>query len=426
MATYSPKPFTVHFSDDKVKEMYDSLASSHLLEHEVPSMTWDDGITLDRLKELKRKFETGFNWRKVEAEMNAVPHYTVEIEGMTLHYVHQPSPDEGAIPLILMHGWPGTFWDFAKVIEELHKPSGPCMPSFNVVIPSMPGYGFSSLPRKAWTLEDTGRVYNKLMTEVLGYKTYFAQGGDWGSMILRIMASVYPSCRLAHFNMFRCPPGGLLAYAEYIDYLAPVPLIGGYVKSMKAVARSWILSPTDVKMVRRHEDFSESGRGYALIQGTRPSTIGYAIHTPLALLAYIGEKFQAWSDPTLLSDKDILATVALYYLTNTFHSSVIVYKMSGKARNDMATSSTLWRIKCRFGFSYFPYEIGAMNYGSISRCGPLVFYKAHAKGGHFPALDVPRDFISDLREMASRYWWTKDTYMVKSINKKFDKPEGHP
>ncbi|KZT51692.1 alpha/beta-hydrolase, partial [Calocera cornea HHB12733] len=426
MTAYTPKPFTIHFSDDEVKEMYDSLASSRLPDAAVPGVSWDDGIPLARLKELKNKFENEFDWRKLEAEMNALPHYTVEIEDVTLHYVHQVSPDEGAIPLILMHGWPGTFWDFAKVIEQLHKPSGPCMPSFNVVIPSLPGYGFSTLPRKSWSIEDTARVYNKLMTEVLGYQTYFGQGGDWGFYVLRIMASIYPACRLAHFNMFRCPPAGLLAYTDYIDYLSYLPLVGGYAKAAKEYARWSVLSANDFKLIKRYEGFRVTGRGYSDIQATRPSTIGYAIHTPLALLAYIGEKFHAWSDPTLLSDEDILATVALYYLTNTFHTSVLIYKMSGPARNEMSVSSKLWRIKCRFGFSYFPYEIGAMDHHSVSQCGPMVFYKEHAKGGHFPALDCPREFIRDLREMASRYWWTKDNYMVKSINKHFDKPEGHP
>jgi len=195
---------------------------------------------------------------------------------------------------------------------------------------------------------------------------------------------------------------------------------------LKEYARWGMLSENDFKLVKRFEEFRRSGRGYSDIQSTRPSTIGYSVHTPLGLLAYIGEKFHAWSDPTLLDTNDILTTVALYYLTNTFHTSVMIYKMAGSARQEMVELPGTWRVKCRFGFSYFPYEIGAMTHKSVAACGPMVFYKEHAKGGHFPALDCPREFVSDLREMASRYWWTDEKYMVKSINKTFGKPAGHP
>ncbi|KAI0691010.1 alpha/beta-hydrolase [Cytidiella melzeri] len=342
---------------------------------------WTLGIDYDYLRELKHKFETDWQWARLESEINRFDNHLVEYstsEGdqLELHFIHQRSNRADAIPLILLHGWPGLFADFRKVIEPLVNPSSPEVPAFHVVVPSLPGFFKSTLPRReGWNLFDIAKLFNSLMTDLLGYKEYAGQGGDWGSMIARIMSNKYPeSLTAVHFNMFIATPSGNLSE----------------------------LSESQLRLLQRSKHIGETGAGYRNIQKTKPFTIGIAIaSSPLAILTYIGEKFHDWSDPARVDPQDTIDIAALYFLSGSFATSVVIYSQTPKDAHKIYDTIDLLNLQVKskaFGFSAFPYEISVGLKDSIAPFGNLTFYKEHQGGGHFPALDSPNELIGDLRE----------------------------
>ncbi|KLO15205.1 alpha/beta-hydrolase [Schizopora paradoxa] len=344
---------------------------------------WELGIDHAFLVQLSTALQTTWSYEALEEKM--ADGYLVKMKDgedeLTVHFVHRKSARSGAIPLLLLHGWPGTFLDFNKVVEPLTNPPGESDIAFDVVIPSLPGFFLSTLPqREGWTIVDTARVFHRLMTDVLGYSKYAGQGGDWGSYILRIIGSLYHDAAPAlHFNFFRCP---------------------------KTAARDEsALSEVEKAMGVRRAEFGRTGHGYLDIQSTKPFTIGISIGaSPLAILAYIGEKIHAWSDPSCVDAGDILDTVALYYLSGCFPTSVLIYHQSNSVRTELSSDPSKWRVKSKIGFSAFPYEIGGAPRVDIEAVGPVVFYKEHKKGGHFPALDCPSELVADLREFFAAHW----------------------
>ncbi|KAI0811155.1 alpha/beta-hydrolase [Irpex lacteus] len=375
----------IHYEDSAVQSMISLIKTAPFPARAPidPASPWTLGIDYDYLKDLKHRFENEWKWSDLEKSVNKFDHFLVDYastqgDQLQLHFVHQRSERADAIPLLLLHGWPGTFYDFHKVIEPLVNPKDPKLPAFHVVVPSIPGYFLSTLPRRdGWNLEDVARLYNDLAVKLLGYRSYTAQGGDWGSMIARIMAYQYPESLLAvHLNIFIAPQ------EDYVD--------------------SPNLSETENKLLARGEAFARTGMGYFNIQSTKPFTIGIAIgSSPLAVLAYIGEKIHDWSDPTRVDPQDIVDTVALYYLSSSFATSVVIYNQAWKdpAGTGVAISARTLKVKSKaLGVSMFPYEIGGTPRASIEKYGNLTFYKEHEAGGHFPALDSSDEFIADLRE----------------------------
>ncbi|KAI5120952.1 hypothetical protein M0805_001657 [Coniferiporia weirii] len=379
MAFGIPNRIDVKYSPSAVENMLALLRASPFPD-QAPIDTaepWKLGIDYAYLKNLKTRFETEWDWTVLEQKIarfdNYLVHYEHEGDALDLHYIHVKSARSDAIPLILLHGWPGTFFDFNKVIDPLVNPPSDSLPAFNVVVPSIPGYFLSTLPRRdGWSPEDTARVYHGLMTTVLGYKTYAGQGGDWGYYFLRIMGSLFPeSLLVSHFNMFVAPPAPNLEARKYSEH--------------------------EERLIKRRQEFGSTGRGYFDIQNTKPFTIGLAIaSSPLAVLAYIGEKIYSWSDPDLVAQQDILDTVALYYLSGSFATSVIIYNQGIFVQ---------WPVKGKVGLSSFPYEIGTILKPEMAALAPgLVYYKEHASGGHFPAMDSPKEYVEDLREFLGEHW----------------------
>ncbi|KAI0083462.1 alpha/beta-hydrolase [Irpex rosettiformis] len=374
----------IHYDEAVVQNMLTMLKSAPFPSQALldPKSPWSLGIDYDYLSSLKKQFETEWRWDRLENAINKSDNFLVDYadgeDRLQLHFLHKKSERADAIPLIMLHGWPGTFFDFHKVIEPLVNPPSPDLPAFHVVAPSLPGYFQSSLPRRdGWNLLDTAKLFNKLMTDFLGYNKYVGQGGDWGGMIIRFMTSLYPDSLVsAHFNMF------------------PAPITDDIDRSK--------FTPQERRIVARWDEFQSTGAGYFLLQATKPFTIGIAVgSSPLALLAYIGEKMYLWSDPEYLDPVDVLDTVALYFLSSSFPTSVIVYNQSSKERTEtrVPPPDCKWVVKSKsFGFSYFPYEVGALPKVSLEKYGNLTFYKEHTHGGHFPALDSSTELIEDLRE----------------------------
>ncbi|EJD07879.1 alpha/beta-hydrolase [Fomitiporia mediterranea MF3/22] len=389
MAFDTPKRIEVKYDESEVQGVLALLKASPFpdkapIDTDTP---WKLGIDYDYLKMLKERFETEWSWKTLEKKIAKFENYTVHYEYkgdvLDLHYVHVKSQRSNAIPLILLHGWPGSFFDFHKVIEPLTNPPGPDLPAFDVVVPSLPGYFLSTLPRRdGWNLVDIARLFDGLMTSVLGYRKYTGQGGDWGSFIIRIMANMFPdSCSLVHFNMF------------YVES-----------SSSSDISR---LSESEKKYAERWNEKRATTFGYLSLQTTKPFTIGSAIaSSPLAILAYIGEKIYGWSDPDLIDPQDLLDTVALYYLSGCFPTSVIMYNQSGTLLRKMFLPATEghFLIKNKFGYSVFPYESARAAKVDVETFGPLAYIKEHESGGHFPALDSPEALVNDLREFFGEHW----------------------
>ncbi|EJD35289.1 alpha/beta-hydrolase [Auricularia subglabra TFB-10046 SS5] len=416
----TPRPFKVSFAKADVERML-LLVESTELPDEAPfpeaSTTWTVGINLPWLRAVREQWLREFSVDEFERKLNKWSHYMARFdeEDVDLHFIHVKSEHPNAVPLILFHGWPGTFHDFHKVIEPLTNPGDPTAPAFHVIVPSIPGYTYSTYPRRTgFTFVEIGKLYHRLMTEVLCYDKYALQGGDWGSMIARSMVSspdIALHITIAHLNMYFAVPTS----AKILQALqALTPFFLKYIPGLTALTNiasntlnSWLFTPAEQRGISRALTYTRTGNGYFHLQATKPLTIGYALaDSPIGLLAYIGDKFYDWSDPTTLDTADLIETVALYYLTRCFHTSVLIYHMSREVTIDQVMHPGRWVAAAgtAIGYSSYPYEIGAAPRMLVRDMGRLVMYKEHPHGGHFAALDNPKAFVEDLRELASGYW----------------------
>ncbi|EJD35304.1 alpha/beta-hydrolase, partial [Auricularia subglabra TFB-10046 SS5] len=414
----TPRKFEVSFDRQHVARMMQLVESSTLPDAPpFPEATWEEGIELPWLKQVKDKWIREFAIDEFERKLNRWPQYItrLEDEDVDLHFVHAKSARQDAIPLMLLHGWPGTFHDFHKVIEPLVNPPEDSSPAFHVVVPSIPGYAWSSHPRRSeFTFVDIGRIYHRLMNGVLGYDKYAVQGGDWGHFIARAMFRdriIAAHIPVGHLNMYVGVPTsakilqGLAALVP--SFLHAIPGYTALTTALSNKAQSLVLSPTERRGVARSLEMFRSGIGYMQLQATKPLTIGYALNdSPLGLLAYIGEKFYAWSDPDTLDTTDLIETVALYYLTKSFYTSVFIYNRSNAVTQDVVYHPGRWPIDKRIalGFGSYPYEVTAAPKALLGGNSRLVQYKEHSKGGHFAALDAEKAFVDDLRELAVKNW----------------------
>ncbi|KAJ7782360.1 Alpha/Beta hydrolase protein [Mycena maculata] len=379
------KPFTINLSSE-IPRLTALVKKARLpAEALYPGVGPDKGIELDFLRELRSEWVEKFDWEKQQAELNQFDQYTAVIEGQTVHFVHQKSEETDAIPVILLHGWPGSFQEFAPVIKPLTQswasPTGKKV-SYNVVVPSLPGFVFSAaLPNASWTVDDTARIFNTLMTEVLGYPAYALHGTDWGGVIGYSMYSSFnTTVRAAHFH--------------FLPFLPPTP---------EQIAEDKITLSADQKAAeQRTVAWRTTGIGYFTLQTTKPNDIGLALYdSPVGQLAWIGAKMKLWSDPragtapSVLNNTAILTNVSLYYLTDSFLSSVWIY---GQNPAGFGTVYSKAPTDAPMLFSQFKYTtLWPEEY--VSKAGNLVSYKVHDFGGHFAGLDNPPALIEDIREM---------------------------
>ncbi|KAI0339536.1 alpha/beta-hydrolase [Trametopsis cervina] len=382
------RPTTVHYPESDVQNMLDLLRRAPFPDAPPvqPREAGSMGIDHAYLRALKHRFEHDWSWSALEERINKFPHFLVDVntddgDEFTMHFVHQRSSRPDAIPLLMLHGWPDSFYTFHKIIEPLTNPPSPDLPAFHVIAPSLPGYFMSTLPKRdGFNLADVARVLNAFMTRCLGYDMYAVQAGDWGAMIARIMSNQYPSSVVsAHFNFLLVLPPSTGS---------PDPSTFGETERQILANNDWFI---------QHES------AYWSMQATKPFTIGFAIGaSPLALLAYIGDKMRRWSDPARISDADVVDNVALYFLSGSFASSVCMYNQAFKTRGNDGSSqldSLTLPIHTRaFGYSAFPYEAGGGPRAYMEPLGNLTFYKEHTGGGHFPALDSPSELVDDVRE----------------------------
>ncbi|KAE8146618.1 alpha/beta-hydrolase [Aspergillus avenaceus] len=369
----NPSPFNVNISDEQLEELQLLVKLSKVAPPTFEGLQPDRkyGITTEWLVNAKEAWKT-FDWRSVERHINSFPHFTYEIEGLDVHFVALFSEKQDATPILFIHGWPGIFLEFLPILSLIREIYTPATLPYHFIVPSLPGYTFSSGPPldKDFGTQDAARVLNQVMVN-LGFEGgYVAQGGDVGAKIGRILAVDHDACKAVHLNVcFTSQPDNVPDSA---------------------------VTEVEKRNLARWDWFRTFGMGYYVEHGTRTSTIGNAISTnPVALLAWIGEKFLDWPDGPLPLHV-ILESVSLYWFTETFPRSIYSYREAFPPPKIMQTLDPRWYIHKPFGFSYFPMELLPAPRAWIEATGNLVFYREHDKGGHFAALERPQDLLDDV------------------------------
>ncbi|KAF7195920.1 putative epoxide hydrolase [Pseudocercospora fuligena] len=383
MSSEEIKSFKVDIPQAEVDRLKRKLKDTRLPPREiVPDAGSKYGPTYEWCKSLYEAWTNDFDWYEHHDIINSAPHYTTEVENVKIHFVHARSKRSDAIPLIMVHGWPGSFYEFSRVWNRLANPEDESQPAFHVVVPSMPGYGFSSWPPRAgWRLQDNARIFNTLMHR-LNYPKYYIQAGDWAHWIGRELGSKYTdSCKLIHFNF------------------APSPLPEGVEYTQR-----------ESEVQSRVDDWLENHMGYAICMRTRPHTIGFGFNdNPMGILTWVGEKYNEAADPKKEKDRDwiqnILATASIYYFTDTIMPSMLCYYENVRHENfaEFAMEQRN-RITVPFGYTSFYWDTEPSSKRAVERTGNLVFYKERNDGGHYAALEDPEGIIEDVRELAAKHW----------------------
>jgi pimeloyl-ACP methyl ester carboxylesterase len=335
---------------------------------------WSQGVPLTYLRDLCEYWRDGYDWRAAEARLNQFPQFRTTIDDVDIHFLHVRSPDAGARPLIMTHGWPGSVVEFLKVIGPLTDPvahGGDAADAFDLVCPSLPGFGFSGKPaRTGWGTEHTADAWDQLMTR-LGYDSYGAQGGDWGADVTVRLGLRHPDRVTGiHLNMVMAPPD-------------PATMNDLTEQEQSALAA-----------MKYYRDWDS---GYSKEQSTRPQTVGYGlVDSPAGLCGWIVEKFWAWTDcdgdpANVLTKDEMLDDVMLYWLPAAGASSARLYWESfGKPLTGT--------VQVPVGCSVFPKEIfRASRRWAEKRFPDLRYWNEPAKGGHFAAFEQPEAFVQEVR-----------------------------
>jgi pimeloyl-ACP methyl ester carboxylesterase len=360
------EPFRIAVADEVLADLRERLVRTRWPEAETVD-DWSQGIPLSYTRELAAYWADEYDWRTREAELNRFDQFTTDIDGLPIHFIHQRSTREDAFPLIITHGWPGSIVEFAKVIEPLNDAG------FDVVCPSLPGYGFSGKPaRTGWGVHRIAEAWDQLMVR-LGYDRYGAQGGDWGAAVTTQIGRNVGHCAAIHTNMpFGRPPENLTDLTD--EQRAALTAMDHY--------RRW-------------------DSGYFKQQSTRPQTLGYGlVDSPVGQLAWIVEKFWSWMDTrsstrpghpeNVLTKDELLDNVMLYWATGSAASSARLYWESA---NSFGTGE---RVTLPTGVAAFPEEIARSPREWCEDNYTITRWTTMPRGGHFAAFEQPELFAEDV------------------------------
>ncbi len=375
------QPYKVHVPDSVLEDLKARLARTRWPD-EIPGSGWDYGSNLDYIKELVEYWRTEFDWRKQEEAINRWSHFTTDVEGLNIHFIHERGKGPDPIPLIITHGWPSTFFEILKVIAPLTDPAnhgGSAEDSFDVVVPSMPGYGFSSLTtERGMNPARVGDLWAKLMRDNLGYSRFAAQGGDWGASVTARLGFAYPD---EVIGIHVTSASGVVAGSHTGEGMAP-------------------LTEREQAHVEAREQWQQAEGGYSHIQGTKPQTLSYGLNdSPAGLAAWIVEKFRTWSDcngdvESKYTKDELLTTVTIYWVTGTINSSTRLYYES---RRNPLSPDRGEKMKVPSGIAVFPHEISRPPREWAERAYNLKRWTEMPRGGHFAAMEEPGLLVEDIR-----------------------------
>ena len=373
----SPKPFRVAVPEETLERIHAKVAGYTW--HYMPDDGgWGYGANLDYMKELCAYWLDEFDWRAQEAVLNRFPQFTVPIDGIDIHFIHEKGSGPAPTPLLISHGWPGSVAEFRNVIEPLAHPErfgGDVADAFDVVAPSLPGFGFSGRPSRPMGPRGMANVFAKLMTEGIDYDRYVAQGGDWGGAVSSWLGYEHaPACKAIHINILtmRHPDGPQGAEEE-----------------------AW---------EARFEEEQIMENGYRTIQATKPQTLSYAMNdSPVGVAAWITEKFHSWShtdgdDIESAHTKDeLLTNIMIYIVTGTFNSASWIY-YGRREEGGRLLSPEGRRVEVPTGCALFPEELLAWPPRSYAeRIYNITHWTEMPRGGHFGAMEEPELFVEDVR-----------------------------
>ncbi|WP_407319802.1 epoxide hydrolase [Isoptericola halotolerans] len=374
--------FTIDIPDAAVDDLRTRLGAvrwpddGRLDEHQTPGQR---GPVVSSVRDLAQRW-LELDWRAVEARLNAFPQFVEEIDGVRVHFFHVRSPHEDATPIVLTHGWPGSAADFIDVIDAMTDPTahgGSPQDAFHVVLPDIPGFGFSAKPAAGgWTIPRVAGAWAQLMDR-LGYERYIAQGGDLGAWITQTLLATDPAAEAGHVNFLVTPPP---------------PDDPGVVAS---------LDPTSLARIERLGAFMTEGSAYMALQATRPQTLAYALtDSPVGLLAWLVEKYHAWSGgPGALSVEQILTHASIYWYTQTAGSAAHFYADNAALLPTSPVPPPPPPVQEKpFGVGVYR-EDPAPPIRTLAEPGfrRLVHWAEH-DGGHFAPMEVPHTFVADLRQ----------------------------
>ena len=371
------RAFEIAVPDSVLTDLRARLSGVRLPD-QIPGTAWEYGTNRAYLEELLGYWRDEFDWRAQERRLNGFDHFRTAIDGVDVHFVHQRSEHPDAIPLLMIHGWPGSFFEFAGVVGPLTDPTpheGDPTDAFHLVAPSLPGFGFSGKPAEpGWSPERMADVLAALM-ERLGYDRYGVQGGDWGGIIGRSLAGNYPEHVIGlHSNFILSGP------APGVDPNAGV-------------------TPEEIEIRRERVEAFAEGSGYQEIQGTKPQTLGYGLNdSPAGLAAWIVEKFHGWSDHSgdveeAFTKDELLTNITLYWVTETITSSTRIYYESRHA----PVTRPVQYVEVPTAGAIFPKEIYFTPRTWAEARYNIVRWTVMPRGGHFAALEEPELLVDDIR-----------------------------
>ncbi|EGO23687.1 hypothetical protein SERLADRAFT_450013 [Serpula lacrymans var. lacrymans S7.9] len=377
-------PFTISISNEMLTSLRSKLELATFPD-ELDDADWNYGVPMAHIIRLVARWKGGYDWRKYEKELNEeLPMFTKDIDvddfgTLNIHYVHQKGEAVGSVPLLFVHGWPGSFLEVRKILPLLTRGS-PQHPNFHVVALSLPGFGFSDAPRKqGFSSVQYAEVANKLML-ALGYTEY---GGDWGFWVTRKIANLY---------------GGMNSKAWHTNFPIGEP---PRLTSNPFAFISHLLTPytgAEKAGLARTTWFRTQGRGYFALQSTQPQTLGYALaDSPVALLAWISEKLVLWSDDYGWDDDEVLTWISTYWFSRAGPAASLRIYFEVTQNNERTFAGQAPNIP--MGISYFPKELFLPPRAWTRGSGRVVFESEHEDGGHFAAYEKPRELVDDIRKM---------------------------
>ena len=374
------KPFKINIPDKELIKIYDKVKKYPW--HEMPSDGgWKYGANFDYMKEISKYWIENFDWRKHETRINNFPNFTTKVDNIDIHFIHERGSGPNPTPLLLMHGWPGSIVEFLDIIEKLAHPEkfgGKEKDAFDIIVPSLPGFGFSGKPSRPIGPRKIADIFNRLMTENLNYKNYLAQGGDWGATIANWIGYNYSkNCKAIHINCLtmRHPDGPKSKEEE-----------------------DW---------QNRFDKDQIMQNGYRTQQATKPQTLSYAMmDSPVGIAAWIIEKMYHWSDlkdnniESVYSKDKLLANIMVYIVTKTFNTASWIY-YGRREEGGRFFPRDFKKIEVPTGIAVFPAEMSEWPPRSyVERIFNIKQWTEMPKGGHFAAMEQPELLVNDIVKFA--------------------------